>query len=129
VHRYVKESPKTEAGNRDVIIPDNWSWILKRLRMNNPFGEWVFMHNGKRYTADAFRKRIRTVCKKLSIDPKSPHKIRKTYGSILYDSGVPKSLMCSQMGHTDVSCLEKHYYYNRNTDDEKEKYINGIVGL
>jgi len=128
--REVKDSPKTEAGNREVIIPDNCLWILKAIRKLNPFGEWLFMHDGRRYTPDTFRKRLYDVCEAVNVVRKSPHKIRKTYGSILYDNkDIPESLICSQMGHTDITCLQKYYYYNRHTKDQQAEMINKIAGL
>ena len=128
--REVKYSPKTEAGNRQVIVPDNCLWILKEIRKLNPFGEWVFMHDGKRYSTDAFRKRLYQICEKTEAVKKSPHKIRKTYGSILYDDkNIPESLICSQMGHTDITCLQKYYYFNRHTKEQQAEMINKIAGL
>mgnify|MGYP002623436344 CR=1 FL=1 len=128
-HAEVKYNPKTEAGIRTVIIPDSAIWIVKKLHVLNPFGEWLFMHDGRRYTADIFRKRISAVCKECGIDPKSPHKIRKTYGTKLYDSEMPRSVICQLMGHTDIACLEQYYYFDRSDDEKKAKYINSVSGF
>lgn len=129
-HYDIKNFPKTEAGVRDVIIPDNCKWILKRIRRLCPFGEYIFMQNNERIRSYVFRTRLYSNCKKLNIVLKSPHKVRKTYGSKLYDSGtVPESFMIEQMGHTDISCLKKHYYYNRMNDKEKQDIINQVIEL
>lgn len=129
-HYDIKPFPKTEAGIRDVIIPDNCVWILNKIRKLCPFGQYVFMQDGERIRSYVFRTRLYTNCKKLGIVVKSPHKIRKTYGSKLYDSGeVPESFMMEQMGHTDISCLKKHYYYNRMNDEEKRQILNQVKAL
>lgn len=129
-HYDIKPFPKTEAGIRDVIIPDNCVWILDKIRRLCPFGQYVFMQDGERIRSYVFRTRLYSNCKKLGIVVKSPHKIRKTYGSKLYDSGeVPESFMMEQMGHTDISCLKKHYYYNRMNDEEKRQILNQVKAL
>lgn len=129
-HYDIKPFPKTEAGVRDVIIPDNCVWILDKIRRLCPFGQYVFMQDGERIRSYVFRTRLYSNCKKLGIVVKSPHKIRKTYGSKLYDSGeVPESFMMEQMGHTDISCLKKHYYYNRMNDEEKRQILNQVKAL
>lgn len=125
----VRDFPKTEAGIRDVIIPDNALWIIKRIRSINPFGEYLFETNGARIRTYVFNNRIKTVCKKVNVKPKSPHKIRKTYGTILIDSGVDESLLLSQMGHTDIRTTKGHYYKNRKTLEGKITSINNVSSL
>lgn len=125
----IKEHPKTDAGIRDVIIKDDSIWLLKKIKSLNPFGEFLFMKNGKRIRSYVFRNRLYANCKKSKSVIKSPHKVRKTYGTKLYDSEIPKSLVCEQMGHTDISCLQKHYYYNRQGKEEKSDNINKVAYL
>ena len=62
------------------------------------------MKDGERIRSYIFRNRLYTNCKKLQIVVKSPHKVRKTYGSKLYDSdAITESFILNQMGHTDIS--------------------------
>lgn len=130
IHYDIKNFPKTEAGLRDVIIPDNYLWIFKEIRRKCPFGQYLFMENGERIRSYVFRNRLYTICKRLGIVVKSPHKIRKTYGSILYDSDeISEAFIISQMGHTDISCLKKHYYYNRMENSEKANMLNKASAL
>ena len=125
----VSESPKTMAGVRDILVTDDAMWIVKKLRAQNPFGEWLLMKDGKRVVADAMRKRIYRICDKVGIPRKSPHKIRKTYGTKLYDARVPESLICSQMGHTDISCLKSYYYFDMHDEHEKMGILNRVENL
>jgi len=125
----VRDFPKTEAGIRDVFIPDNCTWILRKIRNMVPFGEYVFESNGERIRTYVFRNRLRTACKHASVVEKSPHKIRKTYGSILIDSGLEESLVISQMGHTDIKTTKNYYYKNRKNDLQKSEAINSVMGL
>lgn len=122
----VKEFPKTHAGLRTVIIPQDYSWIVRKLKAANPFEEYIFMKNGNRITAAAMRSKLMRVCDKLHIYRKSPHKIRKTYGTILLDNNIDQKLIIGQMGHTDISCTENHYHRNRRTIEKKSEIISKI---
>lgn len=125
----VRDFPKTEAGIREVIIPDKYLWIIKEIRKINPFGEFLFEINGKRIRTYVFRNRLYTVCRKTGAVKKSPHKIRKTYGSILIDGGAADSLIISQMGHTDITTTKNYYYRNRKGQSQKVEAINSVSGL
>lgn len=122
----VRESPKTVAGFRTVVLPPAYAWIVKKLKTQNPFGEYIFYENGKRLTTNCIRQRMYRVCKQLNIYPKSPHKARKTYGSILFDNNIDQRFITDQMGHADVRCGEKHYHRNRRTIDRKSQILGGI---
>lgn len=125
----VRDFPKTEAGIRDVVIPTNCQWILKKLKSMNPFGEFLFMEDGERIRTYIFRNRLRTVCKHSDVVMKSPHKIRKTYGSILLDDGAAESLIISQMGHTNIKTTKEHYYRNRRNAEQIKQELDKIAGL
>lgn len=122
----VKEFPKTEAGVRDVIIPDDYLWVIKRLNMINPGSEFIFMNRGKRITTNSFRRRLKDICRKLDMPHKTPHKIRKTYGSILIDNNVDTRLITDMMGHTNIVCTERHYHRNRKSIDRKAEILSSI---
>lgn len=122
----VKNTPKTDAGIRNVVIPIQYSWIYHELKKMNPDGDYVFMRNGQRMTTNAIRRRMKRICTKLNIYPKSPHKARKTYGSILIDNRLDERLIISQMGHTNISCTENHYHRNRKTLETKAKIFSSI---
>lgn len=123
----IKDFPKSEAGVRTVIIPKSYSWVTNKLRLINPFGEFIFVENGdKRLTTNCIRRRMERVCDKLGIVRKSPHKARKTYGSILLDNGIDNKLITDLMGHTDILCTEGHYHRNRKTIERKSEILSDI---
>lgn len=122
----IKDFPKSEAGIRTVIIPKSYSWVTNKLRLFNPFGEFVFFENSKRLTTNCMRRRMERVCDKLGIVRKSPHKARKTYGSILLDNGIDNKLITDVMGHTDILCTEGHYHRNRKTIERKSEILSDI---
>lgn len=125
----VRDFPKTEAGIRDIIIPQNSLWIIRKCRALNPFGEYMFEENGKRLKTYYFSKRLNYICKQLGIKTKSLNKIRKTYGTILLDAKVSESVIISQMGHTDIETTKRYYYKDRNSTAEKASIINSVSGL
>lgn len=124
--RSIKEFPKSQAGVRTAIIPKDYEWLTKAIKLQNPFDEYVFMKNGSRISTQAIRARLWRICKKLGIYNKSPHKIRKTYGSILLDNHIDNRLIIEQMGHTDILCTEEHYHRNRKSIDVKAQLISSI---
>ena len=124
--RTVKDYPKTEAGVRTIVIPDKFAWVTKAVKYNNPFGEYLFEFNGQRMAVRTMEKRLKKICDELGIYPKSPHKIRKTYGSILLDNHVDKRTILDQMGHTSLLTTEKSYHRNRKKIDKKLSILNDL---
>lgn len=136
---YMKDNPKTEAGDRCIPIPEGFEWLWIRLkaasciaRDHNQYGNTievncVFSKKGWRCHTEPFRKKLYKVCDELGIKRKSPHKIRKTYGSILLDSSVDGKTVISLMGHSDINVTETFYHKNRKNIAEKKKIIDGIA--
>ncbi len=122
----VKDFPKTSASVRTVMIPDGYSWIYEKLKHYNSNGDYIFMKKGKRMTTNTFRHRMYRVCKKLDIYKKSPHKARKTYGSILLDNNVDKQTVKDQMGHVDILVTETHYHRNRKKLEQKQAIVSQL---
>lgn len=130
VHYEVKNFPKSEAGLRFAILPEKYKWILDEILKLNPYGEYLFEKNGKRIKTYSFRRRLGYICEsKLHMKAKSPHKIRKTYGSILLDGKVKESTILDAMGHTDISCTRGHYYFDRTNIEDKREELDLVEGL
>lgn len=127
--RYIyelKDAPKTVAGFRTVVIPDNYKWIMKKLTAENPFGEFVFVDNGERLHTGTIRWRQARLCENLKIAPKSPHKIRKTYATILLDNKVDQRMVIGLMGHTQIGTTETHYHRNRKNLETQARILSDI---
>ncbi len=122
----VKNFPKSHAGVRTAIIPHEYAWIAEKIQHINPFEEYIFVKDGKRVSTHSIRMRLRRVCDKLKIFRKSPHKIRKTYGTILLDNHIDQQLIIGQMGHTNILCTENHYHRNRKGIKKKSIIISSI---
>lgn len=94
----VQNFPKSDAGFRDVIITEDTNELMRKIKMLNPFGEYIFMKNGKRIKGQAFTRRLYVICDKVGIGERSIHKARKTYATKLIDGNVPESVIKTQMG-------------------------------
>lgn len=116
----VRESAKTDAGNREVILSNSAIATLKKIRCLNPFGEFIFTKNQKRIKEKAFSVKIVKICEYVNIPPRSLHKARKTYATKLINANVDERLVINQMGHTNISTT-KHFYYFNNKDEEEAR--------
>ena len=58
----VRDYPKTEAGDRYIIITDNAVKTLIAILRINPFGEYLFEENGRRIRENGFGRRITRIC-------------------------------------------------------------------
>ena len=122
----VKMFSKTQAGNREIVVPSNYQWFLRNLKVYSKNKEWVFVEKDKRLTTLLIRKRVYKMCKDTNIYKKSPHKIRATYDTILLDANLDKRFIKDQMGHSDITTSEKYYHRNRKTLEKKSEIINSI---
>ena len=123
----VLDYPKTAAGVRDIVVPSSYRWLIRNLYIATPAGEFIFSEKGKRLTTLQMRKREYSVCKKLGVRKKSPHKIRATYDTILLDASVDRRMVKDQMGHADIRTSEVNYHRNRKSHDRKQEIIDSIA--
>jgi integrase len=125
----VKEFPKTDAGNRYIIITDSAIETIERIKELNPDNDFMFVVNGKRILTNSYNDGISKVCKTLNIARKSMHKIRRTYGTTLIDHHVDESIIMEQMGHSDITTTKKFYYYSNKNQRSKELQIEKAINI
>lgn len=125
----VQDFPKSDAGDRYVIINENAMVTLDKIMKVRSDGEYLFMTQGNQIRSSGFRRKLHRVCDKLDIEYKSNHKIRKTYGTMLLDGGVDDSLVAEQMGHTDVATTRKYYYFSTKDEAKKRSQIAKAISF
>lgn len=125
----IKEYPKTEDGNRYVIITETALETIEKIKKLNPNGEFLFEVNGTRIKYHSYNKGIYRMCEALSISKKSMHKIRRSYGTTLLDEKVDESLIMQQMGHSDIATTRDFYYYSNKTQKTKEAQIQKAISI
>lgn len=126
IRTFIQDSTKTESGTRLVVMPKQYQYLLTSLWWASSESEYVFEFKGKRIHTNAVRKKLARVCKLLGIQYKSPHKIRKTFCSILLDNNISSSFVTSQMGHTDIKTSEIFYHKDRNSETERVELLSSI---
>ena len=123
----VRDFPKTQAGIRDVYVPNDFIYYLNLIKTLAKGQEWLFEKDGKRIKTYQYQCRLRYICeKKLHIPVKSPHKIRKTYVSCLIDANLPDTLITGQIGHTNIQTTKKHYYKNHYDNNKVQDIFSGL---
>lgn len=125
----VRDYPKSEAGDRYIIINQNAIKTIDNIESIRGNGEYLFTENGKRIRSNGFRRKLERVCGILGIKYKSNHKIRKTYGTMLIDSGVDESIVAEQMGHVDISTTKKYYYFSNKSEEKKREQIDRAISI
>jgi integrase len=89
--------------------------------------EYVFCNDeGERLTANTISRRLSTVCNRLGLKVRSPHKVRKTVGTILFDATVDNRLILNQMGWSSEAVGETHYHRDRKSNDQKIGILSSI---
>ena len=122
----IRDYPKTEAGVRTVYVPAEFSSIMRRLSLLSGNQEYIFCQDGNNIKAMQIRKRLYLICKRAGIKKKSPHKLRKTYVSILLDNGIDKRLVQDVAGHAQIATSERNYHRNRKSDQKKEQILSDL---
>jgi len=128
LHAEVKEFPKTEAGDRYLLLSEDACEIVKKILRLNPFGEFLFQDENtrKRISENGFNHKLSRICEAVGIPRRSMHKLRKTYGTTLLDSKVAESIIMEQMGHSDIKTTRKYYYYSNQNRAEKLEQLNRV---
>lgn len=125
--RVVKEFPKSDAGDRYIVINESALDTIAKIKAKNPTGVYMLEKDGKRIIESVYNDRIYRICDVLGIRRRSMHKIRKTYGTMLIDGNVDESIIMEQMGHADITTTKKYYYFSNKSREHKEEQIAKAV--
>lgn len=124
------EYTKSDCGDRYIPLTKKAIEYIKRIKkINKQYGlineDYLFISpsSHKIFTEDAVSAQLKRTCKRIGIPIRRPHKIRKTYASILYQRGVPVTIISRLLGHADESTTLKHYIFNVNNDQETENLV------
>ena len=124
----VVEYTKTEAGNRYVYLPESSSDVIMLLYLNRT-SEYVMSRDGERIHKVMFNRYLKRACEGCGITPRSMHKIRRTYATMLIDSGVEDSLTAEQLGHTSIETTRNYYYYANKNQEHNKRQIERAIDI
>ena len=119
-------TPKTNNGVRIVPLPN----ILKPLIVKGKHldSDVIFNHNNQIYKKSYFREHWNMHCKKLGIVA-TPHQLRHTYATMLFEWNISEKDVQTIMGHSDISITHNIYTHLREshmnkTTNEINNHIN-----
>lgn len=116
----VSERPKTVTGIRKVLLTSDAKGIVEKiLEKSDSRSGYLFADSQlDRYPAKKFRDRLRRICKYVDIPVYSPHTLRRTYITGLFEKKVPEEIIIKQVGHIDIDITKKYYVFNRRSDEQ-----------
>lgn len=123
----ITDTTKTENGNRFVVIDNETCDFLNTLFLVTGKREYLFTVNGRRIRENAVRRKLERICKAIGITYRSPHKLRRGYATELAKHNVPKSVIISQMGHSDYETTEKYYIYDNEELEKRKEIIESAI--
>ncbi len=112
---------KTDASYREIPLTTEAKRLIALIRETNKKNgfkteDFLFVNQTQRMQENTILKRIYRYCDKVFIDRRSPHKVRKTFASLLVTNGIMDiSEVASILGHTNEKTLIDHYLYSTKT--------------
>lgn len=127
----IRDNPKTEAGVRKVAISKELRKILNKLKIENLDNEYLFYDKKmcQVKTIHALTSYLYRVCKKLNIQKRSMHVLRKTYATRLINSGIDEAIIINQLGHTEIDTTKQYYYYNDKSIKQIAEKIEFVMNF
>lgn len=129
----VVDHAKTTAGDRHVYLTSKAREIISMIiDYNKGVHSWnddyLFVVKNERIKEPDVTRLIRKYCRKLNLfEGKGMHKIRKTFISMLIDSGININEIRKQVGHEDEKTTYKSYCFNRMSDIQTEEMLENAL--
>lgn len=121
---------KSEAGYREVYLNSVAKALLQEIRkaaLRYDYFDDGFIFIASRLktrgTSRTFTKYLESLCNYAGVRNKSNHKIRKTYISSLFDSGVNINTIRVQAGHEDEKTSLNNYCFDQKDEPEREREL------
>ena len=121
----IVEYTKTESGNRYIVLTDSAKETIETMKQYS-YTDFI-MERKVRIRCSTINKELYKVCKRCGLQPRSMHKIRKTYATTLIDADVDDSIVMEMMGHSNISTTRKFYYFSRSGEDKKKEQISRAI--
>ncbi|MCR5597194.1 MAG: site-specific integrase [Lachnospiraceae bacterium] len=131
--------PKTAAAIRDIPLTDEAIRVLEMVRQYNEkhglSGEWVFLNTDPnkyegRLSYHAADRKLRKLCERMQAVHRSPHKLRKTFASLLKNSNVVTDRNIQRaMGHANISTTMNCYVFDQHKKEEQVESIKRALEL
>ena len=124
-YKHIGDSPNTISGKRYVPIPEKYHWIIDSIfELNQCSTLFLPSVKWKRIDPETMRSRLKSLCRKLQIDYKTIHAIRKTYITNMLDAGVNPKVVSTLVGHSNTIITEAVYHKDNKDLSEKIDIVN-----
>ena len=122
----VEEYLKKNAEERFVVAPDVCFELVENIKLikNSKHSKSELLFNVRANTY--LHKRLSKVCRRVEVDEKSPHKIRKTYISKLINRKEDLDFVREQVGHKELQTTLNSYAYSTVRAEKHLENINRI---
>lgn len=116
----------TDQGYRFQPLTDEAKRLLEKIREQNPHGEYILMKDGRQLNANSFNRWLKRYCEECNVPVRSSHKIRFCVASILYDNGLPLTVLQQLLGHT-TTAMTLHYLRRVTPTKDTANLINSAL--
>lgn len=125
--------PKTEAGNREVILLDK---LAEKLPTGKPNAYLFHNEQGGLLTASQFSKNWKLYLQESGLslfEPTiTPHQLKHAYATILFESGISVKDAQELMGHSNIAVTQDIYthitkYHKEETANILNSYTNTLL--
>lgn len=126
-------SPKTYKSNRTIFIQDELlkmltaykTWRLEYMFRNGINSELLFFGGDGGFISYQYYWRYLKRCtRKVTGKSLSPHALRHTHASLLFESGMPIEAISERLGHEDNRITKE--IYTHITKKKKQEYNNAL---
>ena len=123
----VEDSLKKGTPPREILATDECFDLVKRIRVmlfkKGIVRERIFETS----TPSSIQSKLYRMCEKLGIEKRSPHKLRKTYISMLMNSHIDADFVRKQVGHRQLQTTLNNYTYTTTRDEEMVEKLNVVL--
>lgn len=117
------KSPKTEKGNRDIILID----LLERAIPEGKPNDYIFSDGGNLIRSSKFDKLWREYQQATGLTI-TPHIIRHGYASILHEAGIDKKDAQELLGHSNISTtLDIYTHISQKKWKDTARKLQGYI--
>lgn len=126
---------KTSASFRKVDLTNEAKKIIEMIENSNRENgfkdeDFLFVNATQRMQENTILKRIYKFCDEVFIDKRSPHKVRKTFASILVNNGIMDiSEVAQLLGHVSEQTLINHYLYSTKSSETRLERLEQSLAM
>ena len=136
----VPTTPKTDAGERTLVIPARLVAALRtertrhnarRLRVGAEWCDEVLVFStirGRPLYKGRVAKALRASSERLGLPPLTPHGLRHLSASLLLSENVPLPNVSQRLGHADPSITARIYSHVVRPDRQVADLLDALVG-